>query len=110
MSSLAEVWACDASNVTWLVDRLEQGGLVQRRSSTTDRRAKLVVLTDRGRAARQRLHDAFTQAPPELSELSTDDLTTMATLLRKAGFEICDFSAMVHAMGQKPRSATAAPG
>lgn len=108
MSSLAEVWACDASNVTWLVDRLEQGGLVQRRSSTTDRRAKLVVLTDRGRAARQRLHDAFTQAPPQLSELSTEDLAAMASLLRKAGFEACNFSELVHSMAHKPRSASPA--
>ena len=109
MSSLAEVWGCDASNVTWLVDRLEQGGCVVRQPSTTDRRAKTVVLTDRGRAARERLHDAFTQAPPALCDLSLEDLTTLAQLLRKAGFEPCGFHDLVHSMGQKPRTATS-PG
>ncbi len=64
MSSLAEVWGCDASNVTWLVDRLEQSGCVVRQPSATDRRVKTVALTDRGRTARDRLQHAFTQAPP----------------------------------------------
>ena len=98
------MWTCDASNVTWLVDRLEQGGLVERQPSTTDRRAKTVVLTERGRTARDRLQHAFTQAPTELCDLSLDDLTTLATLLRRAGFEPCGFSDMVHSMGHKPRT------
>jgi DNA-binding MarR family transcriptional regulator len=106
MSWLAEVWGCDASNVTWLVDRLEQGGCVVRQPSPTDRRAKTVVLTDRGRTARDQLQHAFTQAPPELRDLSLDDLTTLATLLRKAGFEPCEFTDMVHSMGRKPRTPT----
>jgi DNA-binding MarR family transcriptional regulator len=33
-----------------LVDELEQLGYVERRPDPTDRRAKLIVLTDRGRA------------------------------------------------------------
>src|ERR1051325_11625901 len=36
MRRLAEVLACDASNVTGLVDRLESRGLVQRRASEED--------------------------------------------------------------------------
>jgi len=38
------------SNVTGLVDRLEERGLVRRKDSATDRRAYLVALTPRGRA------------------------------------------------------------
>jgi len=37
--------------VTLLVDHLEGGGYVERVADPSDRRAKLVVLTDRGRAA-----------------------------------------------------------
>jgi MarR family len=40
MGSLAAAWDCDASNVTWMIDRLEQRGLVERRTHPTDRRAK----------------------------------------------------------------------
>src|SRR5438128_7652177 len=42
MRTLARVWACDASNVTWMVDRLETRGLVERRMLTSDRRVKTV--------------------------------------------------------------------
>src|SRR5437588_1647199 len=48
MGSLAEEWKCDASTATWILDRLEDRGLAQRRPHPTDRRARLVMLTDRG--------------------------------------------------------------
>src|SRR5215472_12598552 len=48
MRSLAEAWACDASNATWMVDRLEQAGLAERRPRAGDRRVKLVSLTPAG--------------------------------------------------------------
>jgi DNA-binding MarR family transcriptional regulator len=107
MSGLAEVWACDASNVTWLVDRLEQLGCVQRQASLIDRRAKTVVLTERGRLAREQLRGAFTQAPEQLDRLNVEDLATLAALLHKAGLEECAFSDMVHAMSHKPRPVAA---
>src|SRR5207249_9650375 len=39
MGALAETFACDASNITWMVDRLEERGLVERRTLPTVRRA-----------------------------------------------------------------------
>jgi DNA-binding MarR family transcriptional regulator len=45
MRSLADEWECDASNATWIVDRLERLGLAERRTVPHDRRVKLVVLT-----------------------------------------------------------------
>src|SRR3979490_2090865 len=48
MGQLAETLACDASNVTGLVDRLESRGLVRRRPSAGDRRVKVLVLTPTG--------------------------------------------------------------
>ena len=39
----------DRSNVTGLVDRLESGGLIERRPSPHDRRRYQITLTDRGR-------------------------------------------------------------
>ena len=46
MRVLADEWTCDASNATFIVDRLEERGLAERRSVPEDRRLKLVVLTD----------------------------------------------------------------
>src|SRR6266498_4944390 len=40
MRDLADGLACDASNVTGIVDRLERRGLVERQVSPTDRRVK----------------------------------------------------------------------
>src|SRR5258708_26365192 len=44
MGQLAETLACDASNVTGLVDRLESRGLVRRRPSPPHHRAEHLVL------------------------------------------------------------------
>lgn len=50
MNELARLLGLDKSSVTGLVDRAERRGLVVRVPSTTDRRAVLVGLTDRGRS------------------------------------------------------------
>lgn len=48
MRRLAETLSCDASNVTGLVDRLEERGLVERLPSPNDRRVKVLRLTSAG--------------------------------------------------------------
>ncbi|PYC74534.1 MarR family transcriptional regulator [Streptomyces tateyamensis] len=48
MRTLAELLACDASNVTGIVDRLEARGLVRREVDPADRRIKNVLLTEGG--------------------------------------------------------------
>src|SRR5262245_45828037 len=48
MRQLAERCYCDASNVTGIVDKLEERGLVERRDSPEDRRVKLIALTAAG--------------------------------------------------------------
>jgi DNA-binding MarR family transcriptional regulator len=69
MRSLAEEWGCDASNATWIVDRLEKRGLVERRAKPGDRRVKLVVLSSAGVKARKQLLDGLFEPPPELLAL-----------------------------------------
>jgi MarR family transcriptional regulator, organic hydroperoxide resistance regulator len=103
MSALAGAWACDASNVTWLVDRLEQRGLVERQASATDRRAKIVALTPLGIEARDRVRAAFSDTPPSLAELSVDDLEALCEVLRKTGVTAQDFGALMRGMGPRPR-------
>jgi DNA-binding MarR family transcriptional regulator len=48
MQALAKAWNSDASTATWLVDRLERKGLVERRDKPGDRRVRVVVLTRDG--------------------------------------------------------------
>jgi len=85
MRSLAESWQCDASNVTWLVDRLEERGFVERRTLPTDRRVKTVVLTSAGETAQAQLRDRLLTPPPELSQLSPDALGDLLAILRRIG-------------------------
>ena len=77
MSDLADAWGCDASNATFIVDRLEERALAERRTVATDRRVKLVVLTSRGAAIRGRVLQRFFEPPPELLELSRADLEAL---------------------------------
>jgi DNA-binding MarR family transcriptional regulator len=77
MRDLAEAWSCDASNATFIVDRLEARALAERRTVPEDRRLKLVVLTDRGSEIRGRVLERFFEPPPELLELTRADLETL---------------------------------
>ena len=67
MRELAQEWLCDASNATFIVDRLEERGLAERRSVPTDRRVKMVVLTARGNRMRGRVLERFFEPPPDSS-------------------------------------------
>jgi len=83
MSSLAGAWKCDASNVTWLVDRLEEHGLAERRAQPGDRRIRTVALTRKGAKIRGQVEARFYEAPENLRALSLRDLETLAKILRK---------------------------
>jgi len=83
MGSLAAAWTCDASNATWIVDRLEQRGLVERRGMPGDRRVKEVVLTPQGVEMKEALLDALYEPPPELLALSRADLEALLTGVQK---------------------------
>ena len=64
MSALAETLACDASNITGVVDKLESRGLIVRQSAENDRRVKMLVVTERGRALQRRM-GVLAARPPE---------------------------------------------
>lgn len=81
MSVLAGAWGTDASNVTWVVDRLEQRGLAERRADPADRRVKRVVLTARGARVRDQIDEAFHRPPASLAALSHDELDALIAVL-----------------------------
>jgi len=83
MRALAEEWGTDASNVTWVVDRLTEKGLAERRPVAHDRRVKLVVLTPRGVKVRDQILRAFHEPPPELVTLDRQDLLALRGILEK---------------------------
>ena len=83
MSELADEWLCDASNATWIVDRLEERGLAERRTMPTDRRVKLVVLTAKGSRTREEMFRKLYEPPPELLELDREDLEALRDAVSK---------------------------
>jgi DNA-binding MarR family transcriptional regulator len=83
MRAMADALACDASMVTWLVDRLEERGLVKRRTSPTDRRVKTLVLTPKGIRTRERLAEALYEPPADLLLLDLATLEALRTGLRR---------------------------
>ena len=83
MGRLAETLGCDASNVTGLVDRLEGRGLVQRCSSSQDRRIKVIQLTPAGSRLRGQLLRHVTGGARPLSRLSPADQRALVRILEK---------------------------
>src|ERR671937_2001110 len=83
MRDLADGLACDASNVTGIVDRLERRGLVERQVSSSDRRVKTLVVTAQGVALRERLLRRLHQVPDAVAELSPEERRLLRGVLRR---------------------------
>jgi DNA-binding MarR family transcriptional regulator len=83
MGALARVLGCDASNVTWLADRLEARGFVERQTGPNDRRVKTLSLTDAGRVAQQQAREQLRVPPPSLLTLSTAELRALRDVMTK---------------------------
>lgn len=84
MSEIASFLHCDNSNVTGIVDVLEERGLARRRPSERDRRVKLIELTAEGRRVRARLIEAVERPPAWLQRLSEADQLALRDLLERA--------------------------
>jgi DNA-binding MarR family transcriptional regulator len=82
MRELAMVLRCDASNITGIGDRLEAAGLVERRTSETDRRVKALAPTEQGRRVRDELGARVAELPP-IAALSPEEQRTLVWLMRK---------------------------
>jgi len=83
MGSLAQSFQCDASTMTWLVDRLEERGLVERRLLSSDRRVKAVALTPRGVQTKAQLTDRLYEPPDALLDLDRAALEGLRDALTK---------------------------
>jgi DNA-binding MarR family transcriptional regulator len=83
MGRIAEGLACDASNVTGLVDRLESRGLIRRQSSREDRRVKVLELTAEGARLRSTVLERMTKPPDILDRLSPDEQRVLVKILKR---------------------------
>lgn len=84
LGQLADRLSCVKSNVTQLVDRLEADGLVSRTADPNDRRSRIAVLTDAGRAAYRKGSEIQVQTERELfSVLTKDEADVLHHLLGK---------------------------
>jgi DNA-binding MarR family transcriptional regulator len=83
MGELAERMSCEPSNATYVIDKLENQGLLERRPHATDRRAKQLVLTPEGTELRKRLLELLSEESP-LAGLSEREQGQLQDLLNRA--------------------------
>ena len=82
MNVLADTLACDASNVTGVVDKLEARGLIARQADESDRRVKMLVVTDKGRDVRGKLFAEAAKPPAMIAALPRELRDQMSGVLR----------------------------
>jgi DNA-binding MarR family transcriptional regulator len=97
MGAIAELLSCDPSMATWLIDRLEDRKLVERRMLTTDRRVKVVTLTRRGVRVKTKVLAHLLEPPPELLSLGLDRLEALRAALSSLPRSARPFSPHTHA-------------
>jgi DNA-binding MarR family transcriptional regulator len=84
MNSFSDVFHCDASNVTGIVDGLERKHLVSRFEHPDDRRIKMVQLEDKGAQVRAHFIRQLTGDKSYiLTKLSESELSQFIKLLTK---------------------------
>ncbi len=84
MHEIAARLACDNSNVTGIVDRLEARGLVTRRAGERDRRLKYIVLTPLGLDTRDAMRERLARPPAAIERLSAKEQRLLRDLLARA--------------------------
>ena len=83
ISELAERMSCEPSNATYVIDKLENQGLIERRPHPTDRRAKQLVLTQNGTELREKLLVLLGEESP-LGGLTEQEQGQLQALLQRA--------------------------
>ena len=83
MSELAERMSCEPSNATFVADKLEKQGLIERRAHPADRRARHLVLTAQGTRLRERLLELLARDSP-LAGLTPEQQRALQDLLEQA--------------------------
>lgn len=83
VKELAKAATIDAPAATVAINDLEDRGLVVRQIDPTNRRCKVVSLTDEGRAMVRRIDAVDDPAPDIFTALDAQDLTALRAILGK---------------------------
>jgi DNA-binding MarR family transcriptional regulator len=83
MRELAAALRCDNSYVTAVVDSLEERGLAERQTHPTDRRIKVVHLTDAGAVLAKRIQAELAEPPSAFGALTDAEALQLRDLMRK---------------------------
>jgi DNA-binding MarR family transcriptional regulator len=82
---LGSALGIDRSTMVSLIDQLESAGLARRTPSATDRRAREIAITPKGRRLLQRARGLISQVEDEvLAGLTADERRELLALLRRA--------------------------
>ncbi len=82
---LGSALGIDRSTMVSLIDQLEGAGLARRRPSATDRRAREIAITPKGRRLLQRARGLIAQVEDEvLAGLTAEERRELLALLRRA--------------------------
>jgi len=84
MTQLAQLLHCDNSNVTGIVDNLEERDLAIRYPSEVDRRIKVVELTVKGEILMRRVRRELAKPPEWVKDLSAEDQAALRGILQRA--------------------------
>jgi DNA-binding MarR family transcriptional regulator len=84
MRTLADRLQYDPSNLTTVIDRLEQRGAVRRRPDPNDRRVKGLLLTEEGVRLRGAFWERLVNDAGPMGHLGTSELASLRDLLRAA--------------------------
>ncbi len=83
MGDMARGIGCDPSYITALVDDLDERGLARREPAPYDRRVKIIVLTDAGRALAAEIDGVLSVPPAAFAALTQSELRQLRDLLDK---------------------------
>jgi DNA-binding MarR family transcriptional regulator len=85
MRELASALHCDNSYITSVIDILEEKGLVERHAHPSDRRIKVISLTEDGALLAKRARAKLAEPPPAFDSLTDTEATQLRDLMRKLG-------------------------
>jgi DNA-binding MarR family transcriptional regulator len=84
MSDFCKLYECDASNITGIIDGLEQKGLVSRQAHPKDRRVKIIHLEPAGHDLQKQLITRIAESSPHLfAGLTEPEIQHLAKLIQK---------------------------
>lgn len=84
MHELSKMMACDASNTTGLIDRLDTHGFIERTTDPKDRRVKVIRLSQAGEACRLQVLESLRVAEAVgLQKLTVAERQQFAVIVQK---------------------------